>query len=113
MEWLFTSAATLAGGLRRHENSGKAARTMARTANWRFMRDPYCNHTRGGWSRLSICGGLVTRPERRAQRAPPTGAQLAKLPHKRKMVVILMRVGIIGTGAIAYMHARAYKNIGY
>ena len=24
-----------------------------------------------------------------------------------------MRVGIIGTGAIAGMHARAYKNIGY
>ena len=24
-----------------------------------------------------------------------------------------MRVGIIGTGAIANMHAQAYKNIGY
>jgi len=24
-----------------------------------------------------------------------------------------MRVGIIGTGAIARMHARVYKNIGY
>ena len=24
-----------------------------------------------------------------------------------------MRVGIIGTGAISHMHARAYRNIGY
>src|ERR1039457_7011104 len=29
------------------------------------------------------------------------------------MVVIPMRVGMIGTGAISHMHARAYKNIGY
>ena len=28
-------------------------------------------------------------------------------------MVLLMRVGMIGTGAISHMHARAYKNIGF